>query len=142
MTIVASMKNLLPLSSLTALLLLGACASTAPFGALPIEDDVEMTTNVVVTNADLHGALRVGRARVERIEGSDQLKVVVPIRNISEDPLQVRVQVSFLDLEKLPIGDDTNSQVQLIGPGDTINHAATSMTKDARDWIMRIVPNS
>lgn len=142
MTIVHSMKNLLPLPCLTALLLLGGCVSTAPFAALPIEDDVEMTTNVVVTSAKLRRALRVGRAGVERIQGSDQLKVVVPIRNISKRPLQVRVQVSFLDLEKLPIGDDTNSQVQLIGPGDTINHAATSMTKDARDWIMRIVPNS
>ena len=98
-------------------------------------------TNVVVTNADLREIIRVGRAGVQRIEGTNQLKVIVPIRNISEREQQVRIQVSFLNLEKQPIGDDTNAQVQIIGPGATISHSVTSKLAEARDWVMRIVPN-
>ena len=135
------MKKLQILSCLTAFTLLTACSSTAPYAALPIEDDAEMTTNVVVTNADLSEVIRVGRAGVQRIEGTNQLKVIVPIRNIGEHQVQVRVQTSFLNLEKQSIGDDTNAQVQIIGPGATISHSVTSKFAEARDWVMRIVPN-
>jgi len=135
------MKKLLPLSCLLATMFLASCNSVAPYAALPIEDDAEQVANVVVTNAKLRQGLRIGRAGVRRIEGSNQLKLIVPIRNVSKRELQVRIQVSFLDLEKVPIGDDTNAQVQIIGPGETHNHSVTSTMSEARDWIMRIVPN-
>ena len=79
---------------------------------------------------------------MQRVETSNQLKVVVPIRNIGGDTLQVRVQTSFLDLERMPIGDDTNQQVQIISPGMTVNHVVVSSKAAARDWTMRIGPNS
>ncbi|MFT7537399.1 MAG: putative lipoprotein YajG [Hyphomicrobiaceae bacterium] len=135
------MKKLLPLSCLMATMFLASCSSVAPYAALPIENDAEQVSNVVVTNAELRSKLRVGRAGVRRVDGSNQLKVIVPIRNVSENQLQIRIQVSFLDLEKAPIGDDTNSQVQIIGPGETHNHSVTSTMSEARDWVMRIVPN-
>lgn len=137
------MKKLLPLSCLMATMFLASCQSTAPFAALPIDAnaDAERVSNVVITNAELHSALRAGRAGLRRIAGSNQLKVIVPIRNISERELQVRIQVTFLDLEKAPIGDETNAQVEIIGPGETHNHSVTSTMSEARDWIMRIIPN-
>ena len=135
------MKKLLMLSCLTATMFLASCKSVAPYAALPIDNDAEQEVYVVVTSAKLRRGLRVGRAGVRRIEGSNQLKVIVPIRNISKSHLQVRIQVSFLDLEKGPIGDDTNAQVAILGPGKTHNHSVTSSTSEARDWIMRIVPN-
>lgn len=113
----------------------------APYPGQAIEDDAEQATNVVVSSTRLHRDLRFGRASVKRVEGTNQLKVIVPIRNVSEDGLQVRVQVSFTDLEKLPIGDETNFQVALIGAGETYNHSVTSSTSQARDWILRVVPN-
>lgn len=135
------MKALIKISSLLALSLLPACGSTAPYAALPIDDAREMMTNVHVTNAQIRRWVRVGRAGVQRIEGTNQLKVVVPIRNITRNPLQVRVQTSFLNLERQPIGDDTNEQVQVISPGMTINHTVTSRSSEARDWSMSIGPN-
>lgn len=123
-------------------MLLAACGSTAPYAAIPIENDVEAITNVVVSDSDLRDVIRVGRAGVERVKETDQLKVMVPIRNIGESRVQIRVQVSFLDLQKQPIGDDTNQQVQIISPGMTVNHSVTSTKSQARDWVMRIVPNN
>ncbi|MCK5944780.1 MAG: hypothetical protein KAI24_22520 [Planctomycetes bacterium] len=136
------MNHLLKLATLSALTLTAACGGTRPFAALPIEDDAEMISNVVITDEDLYDAIRVGRAGVERIDTSNQLKVVVPIRNISDGTLQIRVQTSFLNLEKQPIGDDTNQQVQILSPGMTINHVAISSKPQARDWTMRIIPNN
>lgn len=135
------MNKLFSISCLTATMFLASCSSVAPYAALPIEDDAEQVSNVVVTAAQLRRGLRVGRPGVRRIEGSNQLKVIVPIRNISKKQLQVLIQVDFLDLEKAPIGDTTNYQVQIIGPGETINHSATSTKSEARDWVMRIIPN-
>ena len=131
----------LKLLSLTALTVFAACGGTRPYAARPIEDDAEMVSNVVITDPDLHDALRVGRAGVERVESSDQLKVMVPIRNISDGTLQIRVQTSFLDLQRQPIGDDTNQQVQILSPGMTVTHTALSVKPEARDWTMRIIPN-
>lgn len=135
------MKTLLSLSSLLALSLLTACGSAAPYAALPINDDRESMANVFVTNAQLRRWVRVGRPAVRRVEGSNQLKVTVPIRNITRNPLQVRVQVNFLNLERQPIGDDTNQQTQVISPGMTVNHTVTSISSEARDWKMSIGPN-
>lgn len=136
------MNKLLSRSCLAALACLAACSSMAPYPGRAIEDDAEQTTNVVVSSTRLHRDLRFGRASVKRVEGTNQLKVIVPIRNVSEDRLQVRVQVSFTDLEKLPIGDETNFQVALIGAGETYSHSVTSTSSQARDWILRVVPNN
>ncbi|MEC7725985.1 MAG: hypothetical protein VYD05_10760 [Planctomycetota bacterium] len=130
------------LMSLLALSGLAACSGAPPYAALPIEDDPELVSNVVVSDPDLYDAIRVGRAGVERVAGSNQLKVAVPIRNISDGTVQVRVQTSFLDLAKQPIGDETNQQVQILSPGATVTHTAMSATAAARDWTMRIFPNS
>ena len=127
---------------LSGLLAFASCGGARPYAALSIEDDAEMVSNVVVSNGGLYDAIRVGRAGVQRIPTSDQLKVMVPIRNISNSTLQVRVQTSFLDLERQPIGDETNQQVQILSPGATVTHTAISSTTAARDWTMRIFPNS
>jgi len=127
---------------LSALLGLAGCSGARPYAARAIEGDAEMTSNVVVSTSALYDAIRVGRAGVERLTPSNQLKVVVPIRNISSDTLQVRVQTSFLDLERQPIGDETNQQVQILSPGATVTHTVISSKAAARDWTMRIFPNS
>ena len=124
--------------------LLTACGGVRPYAALAlaIEAGAEQVSNVVVTDADLYDVIRVGRAGVERVAASDQLKVMVPIRNISGRTLQIRVQTSFLNLQKQPIGDDTNQQVQILSPGMTVTHTVMSGTTAARDWTMRIIPNN
>ncbi len=119
-------------------LVLSSCAGAPPYAAQAIEDDAEMTSNVVVADAELFDVVRVGRAGVERVPGSNQLKVMVPIRNIDDEGIQVLVQVSFLDARKNPIGDDTNQQVKLIGPGSTLPVIVMSKFDTAQDWVMRI----
>jgi hypothetical protein len=128
--------NSLLSASLLALLLAGC--SAPPYAALPIEDDAELTSNVVVADDDLYDVVRVGRPKVERVPGTDQLKVVVPVRNIDDERIQVLLQISFLDNDRAPIGDDTNKRVQLIGPGATENFMAISKRADAKDWVLRI----
>jgi hypothetical protein len=122
----------------TGLLALSACSSTPPYPALSIEDDAEMTSNVTITDAKLHDVVRVGAPLVERVEGTNQLRVAVPIRNIDEEPIQILAQVSFLNRQKQPIGDDTNQQVKLIAPGGTITHVVVSKLAEAQDWQLRI----
>lgn len=122
----------------TAALFLTGCASGPPYAALRIENDAERISNVVVADAELYDVVRVGEASVERVAGTNQLKVVVPIRSVDDEPIQVLVQVSFLDLQKHPIGDDTNRQVRIIAPGSTITHTAISKQAEASDWVMRI----
>jgi hypothetical protein len=136
------MNKLTQISYVAAIALMAACGGVAPYAAIPIENDAEMVTNIVVTDPDLREVIRVGRPGVQRIEVSNQLKVMVPIRNIGDVGVQVRVQVSFLNLDKQPIGDDTNQQFQIISPGMTVNHTVTSMKSEARDWVMRIIPNN
>lgn len=125
------------LGVLAASLSFAAC-SAPPYAARQIEDDAEMISNVVVTDGELQDIIAVGRASVERVEGTNQLKIVVPIRNEDDEQIQVLAQVSFLNLQKQPIGDDTNRQVQIIPPGMTIMHTATSRSADAKDWTLRL----
>jgi hypothetical protein len=119
--------------------LFAGCSSVPSYAALAIEDDAEMTNNVTVTDSELRDIVRVGgRPFVERIPGSNQLKVTVTIRNIDDEPIQILAQVSFLNERKEPIGDDTNKQVKLLAPGDTITHTAISKMAEARDWQLRL----
>ena len=85
------MNKLLSHSCLAALACLSACSSMAPYPGQAIEDDAEQATNVVVSSTRLHRDLRFGRASVKRVEGTNQLKVIVPIRNVGDDGLQVLV---------------------------------------------------
>lgn len=121
--------------------LIAACSSAPPYAAQSIEDDAEMVSNVVVADDELYDVVRVGRAGVSRVPGTNQLKVVVPIRNIDDEGIQVLCQVSFLDAQRNPILDETNQQVQLIGPGSTITYVAMSKRADAADWVLRIAWN-
>jgi hypothetical protein len=133
--------NFLRLSVPAALgaLLLGACGSAPPYAAHTIEDDAELETNVTVTDSELRDVIRVGEnPRVERVPGTNQLKVVVTIRNIDDEPIQILAQMSFLSGQKEPIGDDTNKQVKLLAPGETITHVAISKMAEAKDWQLRL----
>ena len=121
------------------LVALAACASTAPpYVALPIKASDPSISNVEVTEATLYEILRVGTPVVKRVKGSNQLEVSVPILNIHYEPIQILVQVSYLDHELQPIGDETNRQVKLVSPGETITHTAMSRKAEAQDWLMRI----
>jgi hypothetical protein len=126
------------IAKLSSLILFAACSSAPPYAALPIENDAEMTSNVVVADAELYDVIRVGSSSVERVPGTNQLKVAIPVRNIDDEQIQVLLQVSFLNSRRQPIGDDTNQQVKLIGPGSTMTHVAISKTEQAQDWVLRI----
>lgn len=131
------MNPVLTASALCSALFLAACSSP-PYAAQAIEDDAELTSNVVVADDELYDVIRVGRAGVERVPGTNQLKIMVPVRNIDDEQVQVLMQVSFLNSQKMSIGDDTNQQVKLIGPGSTYTHVVISKQPEAQDWTLRI----
>jgi len=119
------------------LLLLSACA-TRPYPAYAIEDDAEERASVVVSDRSLQGCVRVGKALVERVPGSNSLRVVVPVRNIDDEEIQVLAQMTFRNRQKVSIGDSTNRQVLVIPPGSTMEFASTSRTDEAHDWLVRL----
>jgi hypothetical protein len=120
-----------------AVLALAACAAP-PYAALPIGEDSEAVTNVEISDGRLYDIVRAGPPLVERIAGTNQMRVSVPLQNIDQEGIQVLVQVSFLDDRRQPIGDETNSQVLLLAPGATVTHVAISKRAEAARWVMRI----
>lgn len=67
--------------------LLAAACSAPPYPAYAIENDAEATAQVVVADASLQAVVRAGRPLVERTQQGDFLRVVVPIRNVDDEPI-------------------------------------------------------
>ncbi|MFN9948577.1 MAG: hypothetical protein ACK56S_17200, partial [Planctomycetota bacterium] len=82
-----------------------------------------------------------GTVGVDRAPGCYQLTAVVPIRCVDDEEHKILVQTSFLDGMKMPIGDDTNQQVKLLGPGQTLPVVVISKLDAAQDWTMTIAWN-
>jgi hypothetical protein len=122
---------------LVALLALCAC-SAPPYEAWAIEDDAEAVAQVVVTEMTLQDVVRAGRPLVERVQPDEYLRVVVPVRNIDTETIQVLAQMSFLDGQRQTLMDDTNRQVLVLPPGGTTNFQATSRTRNAADFLLRL----
>jgi hypothetical protein len=132
------MNQLFSSSALAVLAVVAAaCSSGPPYAARRIGDGPELG-NIKVFDSALNDIIEVGPANVDRVPTTNQLKVMVPIRNTSDTPIQIRVQVSFLDGRKLMIGDDTNEQVKLLSPGSTMPHVVMSKQDLAQDWEMTI----
>lgn len=117
--------------------LLAGCESSRPYAAYAIEDDAELVASVVVSDSTLQDVIRVGRAAVSRLQ-TGELRVVVPIRNIDDEELQIRAQISFRDDQRQPVGDTSNRQVQIIPPGGTVDLVWTSLSRDAADYVVRL----
>ena len=133
------MKSNLRMLLLSAgLVALAACSTAPPYVALPIRAGDPSISNVEVTEATLYEIVRIGTPTVKRIKGTNQLEVTVPILNIHHEQIQIHVQVTFLDHDLQPIGDETNKQTRLVSPGQTITHTAISRKAEAQDWLMRI----
>lgn len=128
-----SRKCLVPLS----FAVVAACAAR-PYPAYSIEDDAEAISNVVVADSALQGAVRIGRALVERLPKDGLLRVVVPVRNIDDEQIQVLAQLSFLDSDRRPVGDASNRQVKIIGPGSTVDMEWVSRGREASDYVLRL----
>lgn len=129
--------NTIPFAFAGALLALAAC-SAPPYPAYAIEDDAEEVAHVVVSDALLQDIVRVGRPLIERLHQSELLRVVVPIRNIDDEPINILAQMSFQNAQRVPIGDDTNSQAKIIPAGSTVNFDVTSRSTEAADYILRL----
>ena len=116
---------------------LAACSSV-PYGALPIDERQDPIPNVEIRDTRLYDIVRVGKPIVDRVPGSNQLRVSVQLCNIDQERIQVLAQVTFLDANKQPIGDETNKQVLILASGDVVTHEAISDKTEAVDWVMRI----
>jgi len=128
--------------ALPVLALCAGCGSVPPYAAYAIEDDAELTSNIVVADKYLRDVIRVGRPGVTRDPGTDNLRVRVDIRNIEYKPVQVLVQIEFRDREARPIGDATNRQVMTISPGTSVPFESVSVRPDAMDYVVRISWNN
>jgi len=119
-------------------LLFAACSSSAPYAAYAIEDDAELIASVVVSDSSLQSVVRVGRARVDRKPADGELRVVVPVRNIDDESIQVLAQISFRDAQQMPVGDTTNRQIVIIPAGSTVDLEWISRSREAVDYVMRL----
>lgn len=127
-----------PASAVLFALGFAACSSGPPYAGLAIESEAVESSNVLVTDPRLHDVVRFGRPKVERVAGSNQLEVTVPILNIDDEPIQVLVQVVFLDRQRDPIGDQTARVPLTLAAGQTVNHAAMSTRDEAADWQLTV----
>lgn len=123
------------------LLFLIAACSAPPYAARAIENDAEQTSAVVITDSALHAILRVGAPLLERVPATNQLRVTVPVRNISDDEIQIRAQTSFLDSQRAPTGDDTPRSLHFLSAGQTIYVTVVSMKDGADQFVMRLSYN-
>lgn len=121
------------------LLLLGAC-SAPPYAVRSIENDAESYASVVAGDASLYAIVEAGKPRVSRV-ADNCLQVMLPIRNIDDEQIQILTQVEFRDREQLPLGDMTNRQVMTIAPGATVLLTSTSRTDAAQDYVVRLFWN-
>ena len=129
------------LSTASALLLLAACEAP-PYPALAVDSDAEAGSQVVVSDASLQTVVRiVGHPLVERMNPDGQLRVIVPVRNIDNEEIQVLAQFAFLNAQRQPLPDETNSQVKILRAGSTMNLEAISRGRDAADFTLRITWN-
>ena len=115
---------------------LAACASP-PYPAYMIENDAEQIANVVVTDGSLRDVVRIGRTLVERTPGGE-LRVVMPVRNIDSETIQILAQIGYLDANGAALGDDSNRQVQILPSGTTQTLEWTSMDTRAADYVVRL----
>ena len=118
--------------------LITVACSAPPYPAYAIENDAESTAQVVVADASLQAVVRAGRPLVERTQQGDFLRVVVPIRNVDDEPISVLVQAAFLDNQRQPLPDESNRQVLLLPPGGTSNFEAISRQSRASDFVVRL----
>ncbi len=93
---------------------------------------------VEYADPDLSSVVELGVPAIERLEESNNLKVIVPIRNVTDEQVQLLVQVEFLDADQRPIEDTTPSRWMAIERGMTRNFTATSLKPNAMDYRMRL----
>ncbi len=124
-------------SACVSLLLLSACSSSPPYPAYAIEDDAEVIASVVLSDIGLQEVVKIGHAHVDR-KPDGQLHVIVPVRNIDDEQIQVLAQISFRDAQQAPLGDTTNRQVLTIPPGSTLDLEFLSRNREAVDYVVRI----
>ncbi|MBL9077626.1 MAG: hypothetical protein JNL08_08990 [Planctomycetes bacterium] len=117
---------------------LGACSSGPPYAGRSIENEAFDGSNILVTDQELDDVVRFGRPKVERIAGTNQLKVIVPILNTDDEILQVLVDVVFQDNQRQPIGDATARTPRTLSPGQTIWFEAISKQAEAADWQLTV----
>lgn len=121
----------------SALLLLAACEAP-PYVALAFDSDAEVTSQVVVSDASLQNVVRVGKPLMERMNPDGQLRVIVPVRNIEQEEIRILAQFAFLNAQRQPLPDETNSQAKILRAGSTMNVEAISRGRDAADFTLRL----
>lgn len=93
---------------------------------------------VEFSDPDLAYAVELGPAVAERLEASNNLKVIVPIKNITDEQVQLLVQMEFRDANDYPIGDNTPSRVMILERGASKDFSATSLNPVAMAYKMRL----
>lgn len=121
---------------------LGAC-SAPPIAATHLDprEDVERTSSVVFADKDLRGDVVVGTPVTERAPDTNLLAVHVPIRNRTNDELQLLVQVEFFDANRVPYDDVSPRRVLIVPPGGTNSYYTSSTKARAQDFVVRLWRN-
>ena len=128
------MTRLIPLVTLA----LSAC-SAVWLPARSIENEVEHVPGVFVRSDTLQDILRAGTPLTERLQPEDFLRVVVPIRNIDIEPVQIVVQVQFLDAHGRTIPGEQQHDVMVLSALGTGNFQAISRGSRAAGFELQLM---
>ena len=106
-------------------LLSAGCASTSG-------DFVEFS------DPDLAYSVQLGPVAVDRLEATNTLQVVMPIKNISDEEVHVRIEMEFRDANDLPYGDSMPSRLMILPRGASKEFVAQSLKPVAMGYKMRL----
>ena len=118
---------------------LGACGAYGPNpgeGLSPGEPDPDDQWQVQF-NDDLAGELKILPVKVERT-ATGNIRVHVPIWNMTDEDLELLVQAEFRDHDGIPYGDETNRERVAVPRGSTKTWSKESLQSRAQKFTVKI----
>lgn len=118
---------------------LAACSAPPPYPARAMADpDQEKEHPVQILDEELVDAVVAGNPVLDRVQASNQLEVQVPLRNVSDEDLELSIDVEFLDAQDNPYGDRSTRQHLILASGDTRTVRFLSSRSRAAGFMMRV----
>ncbi len=131
------MKTTPFLSALLLSLLALGCATEGPYPPASRTPSPEVERKAVILDKEIGDRIAVDSYKSERTP-QGKLKAMANVRNRTNQDLTVQVQTVFRDAEGFSIEDDTSWNTVVLTANETRTIVATSTSKKAESYTVRI----
>lgn|GEM_PF-2825712 len=132
-----NLRVLLPVLCLGLLAAGGCVPLPVPGPGLPLVDGRSVREGPVLVDPTLMGSLEVGTVREDRLD-SGRLRLVIPLRNLGGERLELLVKVVFKDAKGFVIPGDETPRTYVAVPRGTVHHTVTSFRSLAERFEVEI----